>query len=161
DIVGTPELRSTTVVRLADINGNGSADIIWVEPTSSTPWQYFDFLGDGAPGLLARVENGLGKTTTLSYAGLGVMHSWARDNGVQWSRRCAMGQMVLASITVDDGLGNVSTADLRYADAFLDGPTREFRGFAHAVRYDRGDATQPTLLTDVTFDLGDAEEARK
>jgi RHS repeat-associated protein len=160
-IVGTPEVGTNTVVRLADLNGNGTADIVWVDPTSATPWRYLDVLGAGAPGLLVSIDNGLGRTTSITYEGLGPMRAWARDAGVDWTRRCAMGQMVVARLDVDDGLGERLTTELRYADAYFDGPTREFRGFGRAVQYERGDATQPTLLTDSRFDVGDSDEARK
>lgn len=160
-IPGTPQLRPETVVRVADMNGNGSGDIVWVTSTASAPWQYLDLLGGGAPGLITRVENGLGKVTTLGYAGLGEMRAWARDNAVPWTRRCAVGQMVVAAIAVEDGLGGRMATELRYADAYFDGATREFRGFGRAVKIELGDAEQPTLATDSEFDVGEADEARK
>ncbi|MFH0901917.1 MAG: toxin TcdB middle/N-terminal domain-containing protein, partial [Pseudomonadota bacterium] len=159
---GTPEMRPTTVVRVADINGNGSADIVWVDPINTgAPWRYLDLLASGGPGLLARIDNGLGSVTTIRYAGLGMMRAWARSEGIEWTRRSSIGQMVVAEIQAEDGLGWQSTTQIRYADAYFDGPTREFRGFARAVEYQLGDSEQPTLVTEEVFDVGDGDEARK
>lgn len=161
-VSGTPSVRPDTTVRVADMNGNGAADIVWVTPTrTDAPWQYLDLLGDGGPGLITRIDSGLGKLTTIDYAGLGEMRAWARESDVPWTRRCPVGQMVVARIEVDDGLGARTTTELRYADPYFDGATREFRGFGRAVRIDVGDAEQPTLVTDSQFDLGDEDEARK
>ncbi len=51
-------------VRIADINGSGTPDIIWGNGYKN---QYIDLLGGKRPWLLTRVENGLGKTTDIEY----------------------------------------------------------------------------------------------
>lgn len=160
-IAGTPERRASTVVRVADMNGNGTADIVWADPTATSPWQYLDLMPQGPPGLLRRITNGLGRVVTIEYAGLGEMRRWARDQGIAWTRRSPMGQTVVFRISDDDGLGTVTHVEMRYADAYFDGAAREFRGFGHAFRSDLGDASQPTLVTESLFDLGDTDEARK
>jgi hypothetical protein len=108
-----------------------------------------------------RIDNGLGKATSIKYAGLGEMRAWARDQGIPWTRRSSVGQMVVAEIAVEDGLGWRSVTQVRYADAYFDGPTREFRGFGSAVQIEVGDSGQPSLWTDVRFDVGDTDEIRK
>ena len=160
-IASTPTRGPSTVVRVADMNGNGTADIVWVDPTASSPWQYLDLLPQGPPGLLRRITNGLGRVVTIEYAGLGAMRRWARDQGIAWTRRSPVGQSVVFRINDDDGLGTVTHVEMRYADAYFDGAAREFRGFGHAFRSDLGDASQPTLVTESMFDLGDTDEARK
>ena len=158
---GTPELRPTTVVRLADMNGNGTADIVWIDSSSSTPWRYLDVLPRGTPGLLERIDNGLGRVTTIEYACMGQMRRWAREEGVDWTRRSPIGQTVLHRVSTDTGLDPTVVYELRYADGYLDGAHREFRGFGRALRFDLGDDEQPTLVTDMRFDVGDVDEALK
>ena len=157
----TPELRPTTVVRLADMNGNGTADIVWIDSASSTPWRYLDVLPHGAPGLLERIDNGLGRVTTIEYAGMGEMRRWAREQSIEWTRRSPIGQTVLRRVSMDTGLDPTVVYELRYADSYFDGEHREFRGFGRALRFDLGDEEQPTLVTDMRFDLGDTDEALK
>jgi hypothetical protein len=55
-----------TAVRLADMNGNGSTDIVWSTPSAAPEerFVYLDLVGDLRPNLLVAVENGLGKTRT-------------------------------------------------------------------------------------------------
>lgn len=161
-ISDTPSANASTVTRIADINGNGSADVLWVDPTNTAaPWRYLDIQPRGGPGLLVEIDNGLGAITAISYDGLGVMRAWARANGVSWTKRSAFGQMVVSRVDVDDSLGQSTSTQLRYSDPYFDGATREFRGFARVVRRDIGDTEQPTLITDSVFDVGDVDEARK
>ncbi|MFN9811770.1 MAG: toxin TcdB middle/N-terminal domain-containing protein [Deltaproteobacteria bacterium] len=161
-IRGTPARRPTTVIRVADVNGNGSGDIVWVDPAdTSAPWRYLDLLADGSPGLLTRIDNGLGRVHRISYAGLGAMWGWAREIGIEPTHRCSAGQTVVAGITIEDGISPPMVTELRYADAYFDGPSREFRGFAIFEGRDLGDASQPTLVTEQRFDVGETDEARK
>ena len=52
-------------VRLADVNGSGTPDILWGD---AGKYRYIDLAGGTRPWLLTTVKNGLGKTTTLEYA---------------------------------------------------------------------------------------------
>ena len=54
-------------VRLVDINGSGTGDIL--EGTSSS-YRYIDLQGGTRPWLLTSIANGLGKTTDLEYLSL-------------------------------------------------------------------------------------------
>ena len=158
---GTPEVRPTTVIRVADVNGNGTADIVWIDPAGTTPWRYLDVHPRGTPGLLAEVDNGLGRVTRVEYAGIGEMRRWGREEGVSWTNRSPIGQTLLHRIRQSSGLDPEVLVELRYTDGYYDGAEREFRGFAHAFRFDVGDAAQPTLVTESTFDIGTSDEALK
>src|SRR5262249_49124170 len=52
-------------VRIVDINGSGTRDILWGNGLS---YQFIDLLGGHRPWVLTHVANGLGKTTDLEYA---------------------------------------------------------------------------------------------
>ncbi|MFO0696863.1 MAG: toxin TcdB middle/N-terminal domain-containing protein [Polyangiales bacterium] len=161
-VTGTPSRGVSTLVRVADMNGNGSADVVWIDPTNtSAPWRYLDFLADGTPGLVTRIDNGLGKVVTIEYAGMGEVRGYARGRGLVWTHRSPIGQTVVSRIVTSDSLGNDVETLLHYADGYFDGGMREFRGFAYAETWALGDADQPTHVTEATFDLGEAEEARK
>src|SRR6185503_12869886 len=51
-------------VRLVDINGSGTRDIL---QGIANNYRYIDLQGGTRPWLLTRVENGLGKTTDVEY----------------------------------------------------------------------------------------------
>src|SRR5690606_20240357 len=67
-IEDTPYNGPDTEVRIADMNANGSDDIVWIDPTAEKPWQFLDVLPRGTPGLLERIDNGLGHVPRISYA---------------------------------------------------------------------------------------------
>src|SRR5690606_40783386 len=52
-------------VRLVDINGSGTRDIVW---GNAENYRYIDVAGGKRPWVLTHVDNGLGKTTELEYS---------------------------------------------------------------------------------------------
>src|SRR5262249_50382169 len=54
----------STRVRLADVNGSGTLDVLWGNASS---YQDIDLAGGNRPNLLTHIENGLGKTTDIEY----------------------------------------------------------------------------------------------
>ncbi|QQR89555.1 MAG: VCBS repeat-containing protein [Myxococcales bacterium] len=162
-IENTPGSSESIQVRLFDINANGSTDVVWLDRSAPVDeaWTYVDVLEQGKPGLLVRIDNGLGQITRMSYAGIGVMRAWANEHTLDWSKRSPIGQMLLSEMWVDDSLGSVQHSRFYYADGYFDPYEREFRGFAYAQRIDVGDGPQPTLHTISTFDVGETEIAFK
>lgn len=153
----TPVVGVDTVIRTADMNGNGSTDILWIEPGGG--WQYVDLLDEGSPGLLTRIDNGLGKITRLTYTHIGEMRALAREEGIAWDLRSPIGQHLLGSIEEDDGIDAPMVRRFVYADGYYDGESREFRGFRRSRVIEEGDDEQPTLVTDRLFDVGREVEA--
>ncbi len=51
-------------VRLTDINGSGSADLLWGQ---GYEYRYVDLTGGVRPYLLSKVSNGLGKSNEFEY----------------------------------------------------------------------------------------------
>ena len=60
---------STTAIRFADMNGSGTTDIVWIDVSGSPEqaWRYLELFPDGRAGLLERIDNGLGRVTTITY----------------------------------------------------------------------------------------------
>lgn len=161
-VAGTPSYTPSMTVRVADMNGNGSADIVWIDPTNlGAPWRYLDLLATGTPGLLTSIDNGLGRTTSIEYAGMGELRAYVRANNIPWTHRSPIGQTVVSRILTSDGMGPALETRIRYADGFFDGQDREFRGFGYAEKWEIGDASQPTLVVESSYDLGELEPARK
>src|SRR5262249_53126460 len=63
---GTPSWTGTTPqFQLADINGSGSTDIVYIFPNGN--YYYVDFVPEAKPHQLAIIDNGLGRRISIDY----------------------------------------------------------------------------------------------
>jgi RHS repeat-associated protein len=161
-IGGTPKSPSYAHrVRLADINGSGTLDVMWGDGSDNrgAGFRYIDLSGGTRPGLLARIENGLGRSTDLEYTTSTAERAAARGSR-PWKTRMPTIVHMVKRVTVSDNLtlaGRPPTQDVTtysYADPIYDGQQREFRGFELASSRRAGDANSPAELTDTSFLLG-------
>ena len=152
-----PTKGPNTTIRYADMNGSGTTDIVWIDVTGSAAaaWQYVELFPAGRAGLLARVDNGLGKVTTMAYRGAAMDAAAARAAGTPWTSRMNVPMSVVHSVQVDDSLGDpVMETDYDYEDGTWSAAERTFAGFAGGTDHELGDAYMPTLVTTSTFDVG-------
>ncbi|HEX8795236.1 MAG TPA: toxin TcdB middle/N-terminal domain-containing protein, partial [Polyangiaceae bacterium] len=148
---------ATTTIRYADMNGNGTIDIVWIDVSGSpaTAWQYVELFPAGRAGLLERVDNGLGKVETMTYGPASLDAAAARTAGKAWTTRMNVPMQVVRSTKVDDSLGDPTMeTDYTYANAAFSPVERTFAGFGGGVERDIGDQYTPTLVTTSTFDVG-------
>jgi hypothetical protein len=106
-VTGTPEyVRGQTVLRQADLNGNGSTDILWEnwDPTSGG-WklEYYDFT-PLKPNLLRVIDNGIGLRTVIDYQTTTDYYVAARAAGNPWNTRLPFPTTVVSKITRQIGL---------------------------------------------------------
>ncbi len=134
-----------TVVRLADLNGNGSTDILF-RNTAPDTWSYLELLPQGAPSLVVGIDNGLGLRTAIVYGSAAEDEQLARESGHPWRTFAPIALQVVRQIRVScgldlngDGKEDTKVMGFRYRDPYYDGFEREFRGFAFAQRVDYGD----------------------
>jgi len=134
-----------TVVRLADLNGNGSADLLF-RNTVPDSWAYLELLPQGAPSLMKGIDNGLGLRTAIVYGSASEDEQLAREAGHPWRTFAPIALQVVRQIRVScgldlngDGREDTKVMEFRYRDPYYDGFEREFRGFAFAQRVDYGD----------------------
>lgn len=160
--VDAPYTSSVTVFRQADVNGNGSQDLLWNTHPGGGPdtFAYIDFAAGEQPYLLKTFTNGVGLTTTISYRSS--VFDWVRDRdaGRPWSSSIPFPVPVIARVEVDDGLATYVT-EYQYHDGYYDRSEKEFRGFAAVEQRELGDASAPDLITAYRFDTGSREEALK
>ena len=154
---------AATVIRLADMNGNGSADVVWSTPGGFPDERlvYLDLVGELRPNLLVAVENGLGKRVEFSYTTSGAEYQAAREAGQPWATRVPFPVQVLSGTVVSDGRGHELVTRYHYRDGWYAAETREFRGFARAVKTEEGDEHEATASSAHEFDLGEEAECRK
>ncbi|MEZ5324655.1 MAG: toxin TcdB middle/N-terminal domain-containing protein [Verrucomicrobiales bacterium] len=81
---------SPTVFRTADLNGNGSTDLVWRNRDfGNDSWEWLDLMPDaGKPNLLTRIDNSLGKITRIEYGNAHEDYVRARDAGQPWTSKC-------------------------------------------------------------------------
>ncbi|MBM4361115.1 MAG: VCBS repeat-containing protein [Deltaproteobacteria bacterium] len=156
---GTPPSPSyASRVRLSDLDGSGTLDLVFGD---AGRYRMIDLAGGTRPGLLVRVENGLGKVTTLEYRSSTAEMLAAAAAGRPWAERAPVVTQVVSRVTVLDPLtvaGRGPAADVTeytYRDAVFDGRQREFRGFRSTSVHRVGDATAPGDVTESQFLLGE------
>ena len=153
----------TTIVRVADMNGSGTADVVWNDTRASADrvWRYLDLTGGVRPNLLATIENGMGRSMTIAYSSSGEMFRMAAAAGRGWTTRLPVATQVVASVTTSDGRGWSKQEAFVYADGYFDAATRQFRGFGETKRIELGNDEEATSIQVHRYDVGVTAEALK
>jgi RHS repeat-associated protein len=157
-----PERTSGTTVLFADMNGNGSDDVVWI--SSDGHVQFLD-LFPVKPNLLARVENGIGMVQAIDYGT--ALAEQARDGNWKTKPINAMNlvKRVDQWVTLtgsDDGKGLHDVTEYAYSDGYYDGNEKQFRGFARIERStlaDMRDSQEPGV-TVMDYDVGASDNYR-
>ncbi len=146
----TPPSPRPDTMRVADMTGNGQAGLLWTSP--STDYRYLDFAGGAKAGLLRRIDNNLGRVTTVKYTTSTEQAQADRTSGRPWRSFLPFPVQVVEAVEVHDTHGGMhSRTQYRYHDGTWDGDRREFDGFATADVIETGDETMPTALTTYAF----------
>ncbi len=153
------------VVRWADMNGNGTTDLVYADAASEPRLQTID-LGEiincgATPNILNSIANGLGRVTTMGYRSSIEFRLEDEAAGQPWPNIVPFAIPVVASVRTADSLGHEYRTEYRYHDGYYDPKQKQFRGFARVEQIDVGDATAPTLVTRSFFDTGSAHEPMK
>ncbi|NOK11751.1 toxin TcdB middle/N-terminal domain-containing protein [Corallococcus exercitus] len=145
-------------IRFADMNGSGSTDIVWIDPSGLV--RYLE-LFPVRPNLLTRVDNGIGGITEISY-GSGAAHM-AQDGGPQSWRYRLPGPVTTVDriVSYDELSGARQQRDLHYSDGFYDSGEKQFRGFARVIATSAGDANEASSRTISNFEVGQFDTYRK
>ncbi|MEO1273025.1 MAG: toxin TcdB middle/N-terminal domain-containing protein, partial [Myxococcota bacterium] len=146
-----PQRDGSTTVLYADMNGNGSTDIVWLSSQGQVDvLELFPV----RPNQMSRIENGLGQVTTITY-GTSVQHM-ARDGGWQaWQYRLPHPMLVVDRRDTYDRLTNVhEVTEYSYSDGFYDGIEKQFRGYARVETRLIGDDAQQSGVTQSLYDVG-------
>src|SRR5207249_2792259 len=110
-ITGMPSgVGANAVIRWADINGNGTVELVYADSTATPRLQAVDIgllLNNGAaPNLLVHTANGIGRVTTIKYQS-SVAYSLAdAAAGHPWPDLMPNPVQVVDSIITSDSLGH-------------------------------------------------------
>ncbi|MBW2107233.1 MAG: VCBS repeat-containing protein, partial [Deltaproteobacteria bacterium] len=153
------------VTRWADINGNGTTDLIYADSTAAsriTALDIGELVGGSAhTNLLTGIDNGLGVRTTITYKSSTQYESAAREAGQPWAVTLPFPVSVVAQVRTTTGL-DVDTVPgvdeyvkfYTYRDGFYEDHEKAFRGFARVTVTEAGDTTAPTRVTTHEFFTG-------
>jgi len=154
-----------TEIRWADLNGNGTTDLIYSDSSSDPRIQTVD-IGDligcvPVPNLLINIDNGIGRKTTIEYATS--THFLLEDlmKGHDWPNPLPFPVNVVSKVVVNDGMGNQYVTEFYYHDGYYEGMEKEFRGFSKVEKKEIGDLTAPDLILVYKFNTGAMQEALK
>jgi RHS repeat-associated protein len=158
-ITGMPTgISLNAVTRWADLNGNGTTDLIYADSTALPQIQAVDLgrLLNGRPGanVLVAITNGIGRITLIEYQPSTQFALADAAAGNPWPDVMPFPVQVVASVTTLDSLGHQYITQFRYHNGYYDPVEKQFRGFARADQIELGDASVPTLLTQSIFDTG-------
>ena len=150
-----PTRDGQTTVLFADMNANGSNDVVWIDASGEVI--YLE-LFPVRPNLLSRIENGLGMVTEFTY-GTSAEHK-ARDGGVGWDNPLASPMLVVntADTYAQHPSAQFEVHDLttyEYTGGYYDGDEKQFRGFANVRQITAGGENQEGSVVDLRFDLGE------
>lgn len=153
-----PVRTSETTFRLSDMNGNGSTDLVWVDPSGSVT--VVD-LYPKRPNLLTRITNGIGRVTDIVYATS--VDQLTRDGGpMAWRNRVPFSMQVVDRVVDTDTFSGVSQRrDYRYHHGYWDGEESQFRGFEEVEILRTGDSSSEAGREVQRWDVGAADRYRK
>ncbi len=107
-----------------DFNGDGKTDTYCFDPSSGSLYIALSGQQPQHNDLLVSITNGLGATTGISYT----------LPSLQYASQIPFAVPTVASIAVNDGLGNISVTSYSYDYGYYDSTSREFRGFGHIAK---------------------------
>ncbi|MCB9641757.1 MAG: VCBS repeat-containing protein [Myxococcales bacterium] len=172
--VDIPDSTKATV-RIADINGNGSRDIVWID--SSGKLTYLELFSK-RPNLMTEISNGIGQRINVEYGSS--VNFFLRDASCDktkdaacagpWQNKMPMAFTVVTKISTwasrsDKPADQTAPTDeerpmiqaIYYHDGFYDGVEKKFRGFRKVESIQVGDDSIEDLHQAITFDVGDKD----
>jgi RHS repeat-associated protein len=149
---GLPERDNTTTVLYADMNGNGSSDVVW--STAGGDVTYLE-LFTVQPNLLSRIENSLGYVQEVSYRSSVLEAAQDAQEGRAWAYKLPHAATLVSEVvTVEGASGQREVSRYRYHDGRYDGGEKQFRGFAWVDVFAPGDETSEASRKTIQYDLG-------
>jgi RHS repeat-associated protein len=140
------------VVALADVNGNGSEDVVW---SSAEGMWLLDMAGPTSAGMMVGVENGMGKSVSVSYEGSAVLAVAAEAAGRPWDKKLATSIPVPVRLEMQPGAGGPArVVEYTVRDGFWDDAERRFGGFLVGGVRTLGGSPADTLYEETRFHAG-------
>ncbi|MCG7547060.1 toxin TcdB middle/N-terminal domain-containing protein [Pseudoalteromonas sp. Of7M-16] len=158
--VDSPTTARNISVDLADMNGNGSTDIVWQLSSGAVNTVYFvDLFSEQPANILTKVDNGMGLTTELQYQSIAQYMYQAKQAGKAWQSSSPISMPVVSAISTRDSVsGTVSQQVFNYQDSYYYAPDKAFRGFKQITTTLPESTNQTAQESIALFDVGDVHE---
>lgn len=146
--VDGPTYRSAAAIHVEDMNGNGSNDIVCIDPESVDGHQLkiVDCFSSGRGNLLSVINNGLGMLINIRYRPFVDFYVESLRNRTPWQEVSPLPIHVVSEVSRTSSLDIDNDGDLDsevtnyvYADPYYDGYEKQFRGFGLVTQIDWGD----------------------
>ncbi len=153
-----PPRDSGTTVLYADMNANGSSDIVWI--SSNGRVQALD-LFPARPNLMTRMTNNIGQVAEVTYTTSAVQ--MALDGGWEAMRhRLPYPMNIVQKLNQYELVNELhEETEYRYHDGFYDGIEKAFRGFERVEITGKGDDFIEEGLVALTYEVGAEDVYRK
>lgn len=129
-----------SAVTVADLNGNGTACLVWSSELPehvNQPLRYIDLMGGKKPHLLIRHINNTGKETALEYKSSTWFYLKDKAEQKPWITKLPFPVYCVRKVTVRDRVtGSAFTSSYRFHHGHYDYAEREFRGFGMVEQVD-------------------------
>jgi RHS repeat-associated protein len=147
-----PGADASAQINLADVNGNGSVDVVW---STLTGMWCLDLAGASRAAMLAKVDNGMGKTISFAYRASTELALEDELAGRPWSAHLPVSIPVTVESRQTLASGDparLTTYQVR--DGFYDEAEHRFGGFRRATTIVHGATPQLTEVQISDFIAG-------
>jgi hypothetical protein len=155
-----PGADSSARINLSDVNGNGSVDVVW---STLTGMWCLDLAGASRAGMLAKVDNGMGKTLSFAYRASAELALEDELAGTPWVDHLQVSIPVAVEARQNFASGDAERlTSFQVRDGFYDDLEHRFGGFRRGVTTEHGASATDTLvqITDFLAGLGDDRPLR-
>jgi len=146
------------VVTIADLNGNGSADVVW--STASGLW-ILDLSGPATKAMLVSIDNGMGAKTYVDYTTSSLTAIAAEAAGQPWNEQLptthALPVQVTSDVPTDPTQPTIVTSYVS-RDGFWDSGERIFGGYLEVAETQWGEDNNDTLVTTTRYERGSGSD---
>ena len=147
-----PPRDDTTTVLFADMNGNGSSDIVWITINGDVT---FLEMFSVQPNLLSHIDNSLGFVQEITYGSSVQQAARDAEAGRPWSSKLPHAVSVVTRISTVEGFANLTDASTyEYTEGFYDGAEKAFRGFERVAISSPGGDGDEISVKRLRFDQG-------
>jgi len=165
-ITGMPSVYGINpTIRWADINGNGTIDLIYADSSATPRMQAVDMgrlIGNGFDqNMLIAIDNGIGLQTRIDYRPSTDFLLADRAQGRAWPDPLPFSVKMVSQVSFHVSPGLSYTNRYQYHEGYYDAEEKEFRGFAWVEQIQVGDESAPSLLTQSHMDTGRDDESMK
>ena len=158
-----------TATRWADMNGNGTIDLIYGDSSAYNKLRIIDIGqlvgGSTQPNLLNSIDNGLDAKTYISYKSSTDFFIECNQTDQPWSSVLPFPVHVVDNVTTEVATivdeNEIYTSDYQYFDGYYDEAEKEFRGFARQQTIQYGDPNSETSVVVSEFHTGKIDECLK